>query len=298
MRIATFNVQNLRLRQRASQFVLDGAVDRDMPEFGRSDALDAADRRRTARVIRDANADVVALQEVFDLATLDYFHDHCLLPAGAAPYPYRHCLPGNDGSGLNVAALGRIEPLRIESHARLTAEELALDDVPDELKGTPLFRRDCLRLDYEALTLFICHFKAPYPDVERAWAVRRAEAEGVRAIVERAFDKPAQSRWIVLGDFNEPVRDPDSGPSAIAPLKDGFTVDLADRLRDATPWTYETPDTHLHSRPDRILVSPRLATEYPGAVPRIIRARGDTHARPHASDHALVFADFPGLTKV
>ena len=73
-------------------------------------------------------------------------------------------------------------------------------------------------------------------------------------------------------------------------------------------WTYEVPDTHLHSRPDRIFVSPSLANEYPDVRPEIIRSgmapvfhdpsnglASEAHGGPHASDHALVYADFPGL---
>lgn len=294
MRIATFNVQNLRLRTRDGVPALDGAVDRDMPDVARSPRLDVADRRRTAEVIREADADIVALQEVFDTEALDFFHDRFLRPAGAAPYPHRICLPGNDGRGLNVAALSRTAPRRVTGHAHLTGADLGLADLPDALRDAPLFRRDCLRLDFAALTLFVCHFKAPYPDPDAAWTVRNAEARGVRAIVERAFPRPAGARWIILGDFNEPARPEPAQPSAIAPLKDRFAVDLMDRLAPGRDWTYETPDTHLHSRPDRILVSPCLAAEFPEARPRILRT-GDPSIRPHASDHALVFVDFPGL---
>jgi endonuclease/exonuclease/phosphatase family metal-dependent hydrolase len=294
MRIATFNVQNLRLRHQDGEAALDGAVDRDMPGLVPSAALDAADRRRTAEIIRAADADVVALQEVFDTEALDFFHDRFLLPTGAAPYAHRICLPGNDGRGLNVAALSRIAPARIESHARLTGRDLGFEGLPDELRDAPLFRRDCLRLDLAGVALFICHLKAPYPDAEKARAVRRAEAWGVRAIVERAFPRPEDACWIVLGDFNEPVR-ATAGDPAIAPLKEGFAVDLMDRLPVGRDWTFEAPDTHIHSRPDRILLSPRLAARYPHVTPQILRSGMSPATRPHASDHALVFADFPGL---
>ena len=299
MRIATFNVQNLRLRLRDGQPALDGAVDADMPDLPRSAALDIADRVETARIIAEADADIVALQEVFDTAALDFFHDNFLLPAGATPYPHRVCLPGNDGRGLNVAALSRIAPEAIQSHAALTGADLGLDDLAAELRDYPLFRRDCLRLDFREVSLFICHFKAPYPDPEKSRSVRHAEARGVRAVIEMAFERPEAERWIALGDFNEPARTGGAGTSALEPLKGGFAVDLMDRLPRGEDWTYETPDTHDHSRPDRFLVSPRLARELPEAIPRVLRA-GMTPPtsigqRPHASDHALVFADFPGL---
>lgn len=294
MRIATFNLQNLRLRQPGGRPHLDGAVDDDVAEVPRAPELDEADRRLTAETVAKADADVIALQEVFDRAALDFFHDRFLRPTGTRPYPYRICRPGNDGRGLEVAAMSRLPPRGIESHAALTGADLGLDDLSEDLRAHPLFRRDCLRIDLDRVTLFICHFKAPYPDVDRARLIRDAEARAVRRIVETAFDHPAAARWIVLGDFNEPGGG--DGAGALAALTGEFACDLSARAATGPDWTYETFDTHRHARPDRILVSPRLARDYPDARPEVIRSgmrRGVR--RPHASDHALLYADFPGL---
>lgn len=311
MRIATFNLQNLRLRMRGGRPVLDGASDQDRSTLPRPTALDISDREETARVIAAADAEVVALQEVFDIAALDYFHETFLARAGVAPYPCRYCLPGNDGRGRNVAALCRERPLNVVSHAKLTGSDLGLSDLPPDLRERPLFRRDCLELDLGGVSLFVCHFKAPYPDREKARVVREAEARAVRRIVESRFARPESSRWIILGDFNEPAVGDATRPSALDHLKNGFSFDLLDRLPTGTDWTYALPGTHMHSRPDGILISPRLAEEYPQVVPLILRSgmreQLDHSAesppdvptnRPRASDHALVCADFPGLSLV
>lgn len=308
MRIATFNLQNLRLRLREGEPVLDGAADQDEWEAPRPADLAHADRMETARVIAEAKADVVALQEVFDLAALDFLHDQYLMKAGSPAYPYRYCLKGNDGRGLNVAALSRQRPLSVKSHAALTGADFGLSDLSPDLRDHPLFRRDCLALEFDTVTLFICHFKAPYPDLAKAQIVREAEARAVRTIVETSFADPSQERWIILGDFNEPARMDATSGSALDPLKTGLAVDLLDRLTPGTDWTYAVPESHLHSRPDRIFVSPRLAEEYPGIRPQIIRSGMEAIQRvsgsalssgpssaPHASDHALVYADFQGL---
>ena len=86
MRLATFNVQNLRLRQRQGT-VLDGAMDQDFDDQPRSVEQDIADRHMTAKVIAEAKADIVALQEVFDAETLEFFYTHFLLPAGSPADP-------------------------------------------------------------------------------------------------------------------------------------------------------------------------------------------------------------------
>lgn len=308
MRVATFNLQNLRLRTLNGRPALDAAADQDKPDAQRSVALAHADRVETARVIAAAQADVVALQEAFDLAALDYFQDEFLQPVGAPAYPFRYCFRGNDGRGLNVAALSRRRPLDARSHADLTGAKLGLSDLPPDLRDRRLFRRDCLELEFDTVTLFVCHFKAPYPDADKAHAVREAEAHAVRRVVEARFPRPERERWIILGDFNEPVRGREGSNSSLEPLKREFSVDLLDRLVPGTDWTYEVPGSHAHSCPDRIFVSPRLAKEHPGTVPHIIRwgmgAGGacsearpivEQTNRPRASDHALVYADFPGL---
>ena len=312
MRIATFNVQNMRLRQVDGRPHLQGAQDREERRRHGDAALDAVDRRLTAEVLHAIDAEVVALQEVFDAAALDHFHDAWLRPAGLAPYPHRVCLPGNDGQGLNVALLSRRPLGRVASHAHETAASLGLAEAPEAVRAGPLFRRDCLEADLDgdaALTLYVCHFKAPWPDAARARAIRRAEAAGVRRLIERRFDRPAEARWIVLGDLNRPAGGRAGAAGSLAPLTDGFAVDLLDRLPGGTDWTFRVHDTQAPARPDAILLSPALAARYLEARPSIFRAGMDPDMgdraggafaavgapRPHASDHAAVWVDLPGL---
>jgi endonuclease/exonuclease/phosphatase family metal-dependent hydrolase len=299
MRIATFNVQNLRLRHPDGRDRLDGARDGDTVE---DPGLDNLDRRLTAAVIRDLRADIVALQEVFDAETLDHFHDRVLMSAGVAPYPHRVCLPGNDGRGLDVAVMSRVPLGAVRSHASLTAADLGLDAANAD---QPLFRRDCLMVEVGPLTLFICHFKAPWPDAEAAWLIRRQEAEAVRRIVDTQL--PAtDALWLIAGDLNDP--DPPGTPGrATAPLEAPFAEDLTLRMPPDDRWTLHDPATGRRFLPDAFLASPALATRWPGAVPEVIREGLSREAgpgrrlrdvgdhRPHASDHAALVIDFPGL---
>lgn len=310
MRIATFNVQNLRLRQPQGEPRLDGARDGDMPEDATeaAEALDPIDRALTARVLMEADADAVALQEVFDQSTLDYFHDRVLVPAGAKPYPWRHCPAGNDGRGLDVALLSRLAPVSVNSHAAETPASLGLTPVEGCGPDDRIFRRDCLEADLGAISLFICHFKAPYPDVEASWPVRQLEALAVIRLIERRFPNPAQAAWLVLGDLNEPARVDAGKARASAPLLD-FGEDLTRRMPRAERWSFHLPHTGIYSKPDVMIASPALAERFSEAVPRIIRSGLDRQAeryqgfrypavgrhRPHASDHAALVVDMPGL---
>ena len=310
MRIATFNVQNLRLHRADGHMKLSGAMDRDEDiETRRGDfALDPIDRLLTAAIVKRADADVVALQEVFDRKTLDHFHDRYLTAEGAAPYPHRVCLPGNDGRGFDVALMSRVPLDEIRSHATLTAADLGIDNPPGRDPDEPVFRRDCLSAQAGALSLFVCHFKAPYPDPHGAWAVRRLEALAVRRLIEKRFEDPAKANWLVLGDLNEPLDEP-RGERAIAPLTEGFSIDLVRRLPQERRWSYHLEDNDSYSRPDALLASPALAAAWPDAVPYYLReglARdaerysgkrlpGVGEHRPHASDHAALVVDFDGL---
>ncbi len=309
MRIASFNVQNMRLRRDAGQSRIDGARDLDMPEDTGPDAarLDPLDRWLTAAVLRDIDADVVALQEVFDRDTLDHFHEHYLLGLGVSPYPTRICVPGNDGRGLDLALLSRRPVDDLRSHADTTPRDLGLEGAAEP--DLPLFRRDCLMATIGRLTLVICHFKAPYPDAEATWPIRRLEAAGVRRLIERRFAGRRDACWLILGDLNEPGDPMLKAEPAITPLLGAFSVDLMQRLPEAERWTFFERDSARRTQPDVLLASLALARDWPNACPQIVREgmareapagagprlRGVGQHRPHASDHAAIAIDFDGL---
>lgn len=303
MRIATLNIQNLRLLETESGPHLRGAWDSDDPEDA---ALDVIDRRLTAEIVKDIDADILALQEVFDSATLDHFYRNFLRPIGVRGYCERICIPGNDGRGLDVALLSRRHADVVRSHASLTLADVGLP-APDGIDPEfPVFRRDCLMARFGLLTIFVCHFKSPYPDVAMAWTTRRLEALTTRRLIQRHFDDPEQGFWLIAGDLNEPNTGEER---AIAPLEGEFSVDLMERIPVQDRWTYYDPHSGLYHCPDRLLASPELARRWPNVVPAVVRkglglessrfhgarlADVGLH-RPHASDHAAVSIDFPGL---
>jgi hypothetical protein len=193
----------------------------------------------------------------------------------------------------------------VASHAGLTASDLGLD-APEEAGDQPVFRRDCLVVEVGRLTLFVCHFKAPWPDAAASWPVRRREAEAVRRIVEARFADPAAALWLIAGDLNDP--DPAGAPGrAIAPLGAGFAVDLTGRMPRGERWTLHDPGSGRRFLPDALLASHALAARWPGAVPEVFREGLAREAgpgprlpqvgehRPHASDHAALVVEFPGL---
>ncbi len=306
MRVATLNVQNLRLLRSGSTAYLHGAWDADDPE---NEAFDPIDRRLTARLICDVNPDVLILQEVFDLETLAYFHDTFLVPTGVRPYRHQVCLSGNDGRGMNVALLSRHSIEAIKSHAAVTPYQLDLEPPAGVDPDLPVFRRDCLMATIGKLTVFACHFKSPYPDPEVAWAIRRLEALATRRIIEREFEEPEKELWLIVGDLNEPGLQSAGSERAIHPIEGPFSVDLMQRLPASERWTFYDRHSGAFHCPDALLASPALAQRWPACKPFIVRKGLDTASirtggaryvgvgqnRPHASDHAAIAIDLEGL---
>jgi len=302
LRLATFNVENMRLRRvRGSQAPrLSGARDDNTPEEIKdgAEALDVVDRRLTARLIRDADADVVVLQEIFDRAALDHFHAAFVRQEGAQPYPHRALIDGNDGRGIDVAVMSRRPLVRVRSHAEVTFAGLNIPTPFDDWSpDSRIFRRDALEVDIplngdasdgEVLTLFVVHFKAMGRDRAITAPVRAAEALAVRRLIEQRFDDPAAAIWMVVGDLNDHVErdgepEPDHGLGPL--LDDGFSVDLLARIPDPRDrWTYHYAPLDIYARPDHMLASPALAARTPDATPRILRQGMWRIAERHAGE--------------
>lgn len=101
MRIRSLDIRNLRLRGGRAAARLDGARDDDTGEAPGA-GPEPSDRAPGAQLVRDMRADGPVLQVVFDRATLDHFQVRWLRLLGVPAYPQRHCVPGNDGRGLDL----------------------------------------------------------------------------------------------------------------------------------------------------------------------------------------------------
>ena len=306
MRIASFNVQNLRLRRRNGEAMFDGARDGDDPsgrdqDEERRHRMDALDRELTAQLIVDSDADIIALQEVFDQQTLDAFHEAYLAPRGGS-WPYRFCLEGNDGRSIDIAVMSRLPLEAVTSHAELRFSDVGAASPTGTPSDARVFRRDCLAFQYGDVHFFVCHLKTAVIGDERARQIRRAEALAIRHVVQQRVANAAQSHWVVLGDFNahKAVDEAD-----LTPLFLLGATDICKRISDQERWTYFHQATEVRSCPDRIFMSPAMSEVFASAVPVIMRQGmgqrtprhihscsegvGDVH--PHASDHALMYVD-------
>jgi endonuclease/exonuclease/phosphatase family metal-dependent hydrolase len=155
--------------------------------------VNEARQQRVAAVLRDLDADIVALQEVENRYLLQQFVDTYL-----SSMNYQVVLiEGNDTRGIDVALLSRlpIESVTSYQHRRFA------DGNGVEQK----FRRDLLRVriggDF-AGDVYVVHLKSQHGD-QAADVVRESEAQEIARIVAQNRGKNAGYRAVVIGDFNE-----------------------------------------------------------------------------------------------
>ncbi len=233
----------------------------------RTDARLEADMEARARVIRELDADLLAVQEVETGALLQEL-------ARRTGYEQVVLLEGNDVQrGIDVGLLSRIPLHGSRTHVA---------DLLPRTRGAPRearFSRDCLEVHVAVpggLVLLINHFKSQAFGGRRSEALRLAQARRVREIALDLAEVPLA----VLGDLNA---EPDS-PS-LAPLKQPPFLDPLDVLprRDRVTWR----NGRRHSALDYILLNPALARRLvPGSV-RILEGE----AIRAASDHRPVLLD-------
>lgn len=238
LRLATFNVENLLSRFDFTGFRNQTRQDRVLRLFdirseaeyqrleeARSIALADDARQQSALAIADADADILCLQEVDNMESLQAFEYGYLFKMVGNGYRQRFLIEGNDTRGIDVAVLMReqtrdgqkIECVDVRSHAGTTFHDFGLYEpaLAPLLPTDRIFKRDCLELDLRIggrpLTLYVVHLKSMGPGRDgldgrsSTMALRMAEAKAVRRIIEDRFgiDRTASKQFAICGDLND-----------------------------------------------------------------------------------------------
>lgn len=225
-----------------------------------------------AEVLRDSQADVVALQEVETVDLLRAFRDRYKLEK---LYPHVLLIEGNDKKGIDVALLSRYPIASFKSHV---GRVIGLDhDEPQH------FRRDLLQADlklpgHQSLRVYCAHYIAQGDDWCDSRRLEEARAT-VDIVKEEQAAKPADFTT-VLGDFN------DTGKSAVL-----RTLESGGELLDASEgvgpsWGDLWPTKYPPKQFDHVMVSPNLSARQSG------RGLFRHSLAPKVSDHLMVYADF------
>ncbi len=155
-----------------------------------------------ARVIREIDADVLALQEVESRGFLQQFLDSMLPDMG-----YRHVVhyEGNDQRGIDVCLISRVHIGRVTSHRHV--------EFPGTDGDNQSFRRDLLcvevlPIDGDPFEVWIVHLKSNSGGREAAEPIRLGEARALHQIIAARLELDPQAAFLLCGDFNDTFESP------------------------------------------------------------------------------------------
>ncbi len=167
----------------------------------------------TGRVIRDVNADILAVIEAEDRVSLKKFSEFIFdkvvgeLPPNQRPQPYTSVMviDGNDDRGIDVGLMTKpgFNIGLMQSHIH--------DLKPD---GKPIYSRDCPEYAVttptdEVVWVLPNHFKSKFGGNDAASVAKRTAQAEQTANIYRRLRQDGQDNIIVLGDLNDT---PDSAP--------------------------------------------------------------------------------------
>ena len=262
--IATYNVENYGPANR----MIEVGYRKDYPK-------PEAEKHALRRVIRALDADVLVLQEMGGAPYLEELRRD--LKTEGLDYPHRAIAAGPDEER-QVAVLSKRPLLRVTTHADL---EFAY------LGGKERVKRGVLEATVAVggieVTLFGVHLKSRYtdrPDDPQSAARRAGEAMAVRDLVLRRFPRPAEGRFVILGDCND-----GRTSRALSYLQKRGRTTIAHLLgaedSRGEEWSYAFRREQSYSRVDQILVSPGLQSAVKAGAASIYDGEGVREASDH-----------------
>lgn len=270
IRVATYNLRNYLTMDRR----VDGSYRPDYPK-------PEAEKTALREVIREADADVLAVQEIGTLPYLEELRQD--LRAEGLDYPYLHHLEAADEER-HIAVLSKIP----------FAEEHSVDLLFFNYFGEKeAVKRGLIELVFETndhrWSLFVVHLKSRYSDRRddpESEQRRVGEARAVRNLILKRYPVPGDTSFLIAGDLND-TRASRTVASLLKRGKTEISIDVPAFNRWGQTWTYHYQKEEVYSRSDYFLTSP-------GMLPLIRTGRGmiiESEASPAASDHRLVAID-------
>jgi len=201
-------------------------------------AKKAKDTDLIAKRIKKMNVDVLAIQEVEDIDTLHQFNREHL------DWMYRYVIlvEGNDPRLIDVGVLSKLPIGGVTSWQRAVHP----DDPTRAVFGRDLLEVEILSLSRsrKLFTIFNNHLKSHYVDFkedpvagERSNNERRTRQAEMMAEIVKARTRP-DSRFIVLGDMNDPPNSP-----CLQPLVGDSELRLTNALSNPGETRPPKPDT-------------------------------------------------------
>lgn len=268
----------------------------------------------TGRVIRDVNADILAVIEAEDRVSLKKFsrfvYDEVIeeLPVGQRPEPYASVMviDGNDNRGIDVGLMTKagFEIGLMRSHIH----DLKAD-------GEPVYSRDCPEYAVttpggETIWFLPNHFKSKFGGNDATSIAKREAQAAHTANIYRSLRDNGYENIVVLGDLNDT---PDSAP--LQPLLSNTDLrDVSDHPNFEVG-QFDVPANNNHrgigtyglgndnDKIDYLLLSPALFNRvrsaglfrkgaWPGSRPQRWEVYDQLIEKIHvASDHHVIWAE-------
>jgi endonuclease/exonuclease/phosphatase family metal-dependent hydrolase len=270
IRVATYNLRNYLTMDRR----VDGSF---RPNYPKPEAEKTALRE----VIREANADILAVQEIGTLPYLEELRQD--LRAEKLDYPHLHHLEAADEER-HIAVLSKIPFAEVRSVDLLLFKYFGEEEA---------VKRGLIELVFDTndqrWSLFVLHLKSRYSDRRddpESEQRRAGEARAVRNHILKRYPAPGESFFLIAGDLN----DTRASRTVISLLKRGKTeisIDVPGFNHWGQTWTYHYRKEEVYSRSDYFLASPDLLPLV--RTDRAIVIESETAA--DASDHRLVAVD-------
>lgn len=293
IKVGTFNMHNL--------FPDDPAVlARSMAK-----AKTPEEKRALAQALRELNADVVGVQEVYDTRSLKGFLDEFAPDLG---YKYVHVGTGTDRRGINVGIVSRLPLTNLQSHGQLRARIPGTNDI-QPLSRSLLQGTVTTPSGYE-FDMFVIHLKSSNPGkwsdiveeaqrrglapealkemkMDRARLRREAEAQSVRDFMVD-FEKRSPNRnYVLVGDSNDHIG---TGTYKILRGLHDQLPDLADPLTDLPADAITFHSKWNKSRIDVVQTSPGMHKEYVPSSAKVLNSPAAEAASDHYPPSILVHA--------
>jgi endonuclease/exonuclease/phosphatase family metal-dependent hydrolase len=264
----------------------------------RTEPVDANAVANTGRVIRDVDADILAVIEAEGRIELKLFSEIVLRKVNGEAYDEVMVIDGNDDRGIDVGLLTKrgcvIGLMRSHIHEKMANQE-------------PVFSRDCPEYAVttpsgEIIWVLPNHFKSKFGgDDPRARAKREAQGRRVAEIYNQLREE-GHDNIVVLGDLNDTPASP-----AVKLLLDGTDLkDVSDHASFDTGAFAGRGTFGLgndNQKIDYLLLSPALFGRvtasglfrkgaWPGARPPRWEVYPEITEEHHvASDHHVIWAD-------
>ena len=268
----------------------------------RTEPVDEVAVMNTGRVIRDVDADILAVIEAEDRVALKQFSEIVLEEVGGHPYDEVMVIDGNDERGIDVGVMTK-------RGYRIGLMESHIHDLKDD--GHPIFSRDCPEYSIktpggEFVWVIPNHFKSKFGGDNAASrnkreAQARRTAEIYNELIHEGFENV-----IVLGDLNDtPDSDPLQPLLAETDLKDVSEHPSFDTGEFAGKGTYGLGNDN--QKIDYLLLSPALFARvsgsglfrkgaWPGKNPVRWTVYDELEDETHvASDHHVIWAEIDGF---